>query len=242
MSDFNTKLGKLLQAENINVEEEQLNKLEVFYEMIIEKNKVMNLTAITDEDEFIIKHIYDSIIMMNYYNLNELEENDKILDLGTGAGFPGVPLAIMNPKLHFVLVDSLQKRLDFIDDVCKEININNVTTIHSRFEDLGRDEDYREKCKLVVSRAVAPLNILMEYAIPFIVPNYNFIAYKSKETEKETMEAENAFDKLKCAIKDRFDYKLPNINEDRTILVINKKEATDNKYPRKAGKLQKKPL
>ncbi|PID82562.1 MAG: 16S rRNA (guanine(527)-N(7))-methyltransferase RsmG [Clostridiales bacterium] len=203
-----------------------------YRDLVIEKNKVMNLTNITDISEFNKRHIEDSLSI-----INKIELSGRVLDIGTGAGFPGIPLALYYKNLNFTLLDSQRKKLDFIKDSCRKLDIKNVTTIHSRAEDLARDKLHRELYDFVVTRAVASLSVLIELSIPFLKIGGKLVAYKGKSVFDEIKSSSNAFDKLNCMIENIIEYKINNI---RYYIVIVKKESkTDIKYPRKAGTIKK---
>ena len=231
-------LKEYFEENKFNCREEQLNQFVKYYEMLLEYNKVMNLTAITEKHDVFSKHFIDSVQVMKFFDFNE----KKIIDLGTGAGFPGIPLAILNPNSKFTLVDSLRKRLDFIDTVCETIGLKNVTTNHSRFEDLARKDEYRNNFDYGVSRAVAPLNILLEYSIPFIKINGKFISYKSIEGKNELNSSINAQKILRCKLDSIYEYEIPENDSTRNLIVFEVMDRTPNKYPRKAGIPKKKAL
>ncbi|WP_459129491.1 16S rRNA (guanine(527)-N(7))-methyltransferase RsmG [Guggenheimella bovis] len=212
-------------------------KLARFQEMVLEKNKVMNLTAITDEKEFYEKHILDSMTPLPYFNL---KPNDLVADLGTGAGFPGIVLAVLREDVTFHLIDSLKKRLTFLEEVIKELDIKNVELFHGRFEDLGQSKVHRERYDAVVTRAIANLPVLLEYVVPFLKVNGYAYCYKSRRIEEELQEAQNAINILKVDIIETKQYELN--NNDRCILKLQKKEKTQKTYPRKAGTPSKNPL
>ena len=229
-------LNKAGLGELNNLQEEQFSK---FYEMLIERNKVMNLTAITDSVEVQQKHFLDSLMIIKTGLFSDIK---RILDLGTGAGFPGIPLKIMNPSLPFTLVDSLNKRVLFLNDVVSELGLKDIEVIHARAEDIARNSIYREKFDLCVSRAVAGLSTLCEYCIPFVKNTGHFIAYKSGNTEDEVNTAENAIKRLGGQI-DRIEYfKLPDTEIERSFIIIEKVKHTPEIYPRKAGTPQKNPI
>ena len=231
-------LKEYFEENKFNCSEEQLDQFVKYYEMLLEYNKVMNLTAITEKYDVFSKHFIDSVQVMKFFDFNE----KKIIDLGTGAGFPGIPLAILNPNSKFTLVDSLRKRLDFIDTVCETIGLKNVTTNHSRFEDLARQDEYRNNFDYGVSRAVAPLNILLEYSIPFIKINGKFISYKSIEGKNELNSSINAQKILRCKLDSIYEYEIPENDSTRNLIVFEVMDKTPYKYPRKAGIPKKKSL
>lgn len=232
LSDGIKKIG-------LEANENQIEKFMEYYEMLIEKNKVMNLTAITELDEVVVKHFLDSVLSAKVINMNEY---DSLIDVGTGAGFPGIPLKIMFPHLKVVLLDSLNKRLNFLNEVIDELELENIYTIHGRAEDIGRNVEYREHFDLCVSRAVANLSTLSEYCIPFIKKNGMFVSYKSEHSDEETVNAENAIKKLGGKITNTQIVELPNSDMNRSFVCISKENNTPKAYPRKAGVPTKKPL
>lgn len=222
----------------INLNDNQLDKFQKYYEILIEKNKVMNLTAITEVNDVVTKHFVDSISLINYFDL----DNKKIIDVGTGAGFPGIPLAIILENTEFTLMDSLNKRINFLNEVIKLCDLNNVTTIHSRAEDLGRNIEYREKFDICVSRAVANLSTLLEYCIPFVKVGGSFISYKSGNVDEELDASKSAQTKLSCIIDKKISFTLNGTDMSRSFVKFDKKGTLSKKYPRQAGKPKKEPL
>ncbi len=230
---FLDELGKL----NISLSEMQINQFIRFYEMLIEKNKVMNLTAITEFDEVIDKHFLDSL---NLFRLIDLNSEKRILDLGTGAGFPGIPLKIAFPKIKITLVDSLNKRVMFLKDVVNQLGLEDVECVHARAEDLAKNKEYREEYDICVSRAVANLSTLSEYCIPFVKVGGNFISYKSGDCDEEINSSKAAIKKLGARISKVENFEIKDMG--RSFVVIDKISSTPNKYPRKAGLPSKEPL
>lgn len=229
---------------NIDISDEQISKFNTYYEMLIEKNKVMNLTAITEKNEVIVKHFADSISIIPYLKEYDISLNSdySIIDIGTGAGFPGIPLKIMLPEVKFTLLDSLNKRVGFLNEVIKELQLNNIETIHGRAEDFATDNNYREKYDLCVSRAVANLSTLSEYCLPFVKKDGKFISYKAGDSEEEINNSKNAIKILGGKINKVEEFILPGSDANRVFVIINKINNTDKKYPRKAGVPSKKPL
>lgn len=221
---FILELSKL----NINITPLQLQQLERYYELLIEYNKVMNLTGITDKEDVYLKHFYDSLTITKVIDLNKYS---TLCDVGTGAGFPGLVIKILYPHLKITLLDSLNKRLNFLNIVIKELNLKDIETIHTRVE------EYNKKFDITVARAVAPLNILLEYCIPITKVNGYFIAMKGKNEE-----ASNALLKLNSEIIEINSFLLPIENSNRTIIKIKKIKETDKKYPRKYSEIKKNPL
>lgn len=231
----------------IELSDEQINKFQKYYEMLIETNKVMNLTAITGKEEVILKHFVDSISivkvlpdMIKYIDSDNI--SIKILDLGTGAGFPGIPLKIVFPAIDIVLLDSLNKRINFLNSVIDELKLSGINAIHGRAEEMARNKEYREKFDLCVSRAVANLSTLSEYCLPFIKVNGKFISYKASEIEEEVDNAGNALKILGGNLTTVKKITLPESDIERSFVIIDKVKNTPKTYPRKAGTASKNPL
>ena len=235
--EFNKKIQELAREININFSVEQLGKFYRYMELLLEWNEKMNLTAITEPEEIILKHFIDSLTIVK-----EIKNKDKIVDVGTGAGFPGIPLSIINETVEITLVDSLNKRLIFLQNVIEELNLKNVTLVHSRAEDFGRNDKYREKFDIAVSRAVANLSTLSEYLVPLIKVNAKCVCMKASEAEEEINNAKNAIKVLGGTIKRIDKFNLPNSDIGRTIVIIDKEKNTPSKYPRKAGIPSKEPI
>lgn len=229
----------LLENEGISITDEELKQLEDFKKLVLEKNKVMNLTGITDSYEFDLKHYLDSLILEKFVNM---EDYSKILDIGTGAGFPGIPLKILHPDHEFLLLDSLRKRIYFIEDSVKELGLEKISAIHERAETLGNNKNYREQYHLVVSRAVARLNTLAEWSLPFVKVGGIFVAMKGKDGLEELEEAKRGIELLGGEVLKAKEYKLGETDQDRTVIIIKKVKSTPKKYPRGGGKPQNKPL
>ena len=238
------KLVNICNKINIEISDDQINCFEKYYELLIEKNKVMNLTAITDKEDVIVKHFIDSIALIPYLLDKGININNKlkIIDIGTGAGFPGLPLKIMMPDVKFTLLDSLNKRVSFLNEVIDELKLKDIEALHGRAEDYASDNKYREKYDICVSRAVANLSTLSEYCIPFVKEDGYFISYKAGESEEEINNSKNAIKILGGKINKVEDFVLPGTDASRVFVFIRKQELTDKKYPRKAGVPAKKPL
>lgn len=234
--DF-TKFRNSMKSIGIELTDSQLNAFETYYDMLIDRNKVMNLTAITEFDEVMDKHFLDSVYL---FRSIELKADYKLIDIGTGAGFPGIPLKIVFPELKITLLDSLNKRVGFLNDVIDELNLNGIEAIHGRAEDIARDKAYRASYDIAVSRAVANLSTLSEYCLPFVKIGGKFVSYKSGDCADEVDNAKAAIHLLGGKINkiDKFSYS----NNSRSFIVIDKVMNTSNKYPRKAGLPSKKPL
>lgn len=233
LDKFRNGLDKL----NISLSDEQIQQFLDYYEMLVETNKVMNLTAITEFDEVIEKHFLDSLSLCQVY---DLQRDMKILDMGTGAGFPGIPLKIAFPEIDLVLADSLNKRIKFLQDVVNQLGLKKVEAFHARAEEMGRNKLYREQFDLCVSRAVANLSSLSEYCIPFVKEGGKFISYKSGEIEEETSQAKKAVSILGGKIADVYKFDL--YEQKRSFVIIDKVKKTPKSYPRKAGTPTKMPL
>lgn len=238
--DFNKELlNSKCKSIGINLTQIQLEQFELFYNLLIEKNKVMNLTAITEMEEVIVKHFIDSMMLIKAINIDSIQ---TIADMGTGAGFPGIPLKIAFPKLKITLMDSLAKRLKFLDEVISTLELENITTLHGRAEDIGKNDNYREKYDLCVSRAVANLSTLSEYCLPLVKENGYFISYKSGEITEELSSSKKAISILGGNNPELVYFKLPDSNMDRSFVIIKKEKKTPKKYPRKAGLPSKEPI
>lgn len=216
------------------------NKIQKFYDyinLLVEWNKKINLTAITEEKDIILKHFVDSLTVLKY-----IKENKSIVDVGTGAGFPGIPLAIMNDSLKITLVDSLNKRINFLNEVCSKIKLKNTKAIHSRAEEFGQDNNYRESYDIAISRAVSNLTVLAEYLLPLVKVGGKIICMKGPDIEEELKQAKSAIDILGGKFERCDNFCLPKSDISRNIIIINKIKETPKKYPRKAGTPVKTPL
>lgn len=231
-------LKKCLDEVQIEITEYQLNQFQIFYDLLLEKNKVMNLTAITEEKEVVLKHFVDSVLLMKYIEIHHL----SIIDVGTGAGFPGIPLAILCPNSEFMLLDALNKRINFLKEVIEKCKLKNVNLIHARAEELGHDNYFREKYDLCISRAVSNLSALLEYSSPFIKKKGKIITYKSEKIEEELSSSFNAQKILFCKLNDVISFQLPDSNTGRSFIIFEKEKETPIKYPRNAAKMKKKSL
>ena len=216
-----------------NTQIEQFNK---YSALLKEWNEKMNLTAICDDDGISVKHFLDSILPLYH---TEIPKDAKIADIGTGAGFPGIPLKIMRPDLEVVLLDSLQKRIRFLEEVCKELNLKNVTCIHGRAEELGKNQKYREKFDVVTSRAVANLKLLGEYCLPLVKKDGFFLALKAEDIEQELCEAKPMLGNLGGEVSEIISAPLPNSDMTRKLLIIKKAKPTPPQFPRSANKKKK---
>lgn len=245
MDSFKDKLNQALKTAGFAPDEEKLCKLTAYYEMLQEKNKVMNLTAITGEDEFITKHFIDSLSIVRQTEPGKQIGKGKalrVIDVGTGAGFPGMVLKIVYPQLDMTLFDSLNKRLVFLDEVITALQLNGVRTKHGRAEDLGHDRVHRETYDLALARAVANLSTLCEYCLPLVRKGGSFAAYKSSDLKEERKLAEKAISVLGGKLTEETEFILPGTDYTRAFAVIGKIKETPPKYPRKAGTPSREPI
>ena len=233
-----TKLEELLREFEIEIDSEKNNKLEKYRELLLEWNSFMNLTAITEEDDVNIKHFLDSLTI---FKTGELDGKKTVIDVGTGAGFPGIPMAIQNPELEVTLLDSLNKRIKFLNKVAEETELKNVTTYHGRAEEFARKKEFRDAFDVSVSRAVANMSTLAEYTLSYVKPGGVMIAMKGSDYKEELKEAENAIKILGGEIKEVKEITLPD-GILHSLIVVEKVKPTPKKYPRAGGKPKSKPL
>lgn len=224
--------------EDYGLDTKNIDKFEKYKELILEYNKHTNLTRITEDEEFNVKHFLDSLSL---FKTDLFVKDKKIVDIGTGAGFPGLPLKLYNEDLDITLLDSLRKRIDFLDGVIEELGLKKIRAIHARAEEIARDPNYRESYDIAVSRAVANLSTLTEYAMAFVKVGGYFISQKGPEYKEELKSAKRAIELMGGEVKDVIHTPLPN-DIDHYIIVIKKVKATDKKYPRGGGKPRKSPL
>lgn len=233
-------MKKLFKKYGIEVNDKQLDQFELYYHLLVEWNRKVNLTTIVDYQEVIKKHFLDSCLLFTKYS-NQVFEHKRIIDIGTGAGFPGIPLSIFLPDSEFVLMDSLNKRIQFLSLVKEELGLEQVTVVHGRAEDFGKNEKFREKFDFCISRAVAALPLLLEYCSPFVKVNGTLLLYKSVKVHEEIEKSDRAMELLNCKV----DCLKELVNEfefQRYIVEIGKYGETPLKYPRRAGKPKKQPL
>lgn len=229
-----------LKELGVEIDSKQLEQFNQYYEILVEWNEFMNLTGITEYDEVLLKHFVDSLVL----DPNKLIKSDKIklIDVGTGAGFPGLPIKIAFPNVDVVLLDSLNKRIKFLDEVINKLGLENIKTIHSRAEDGGRNKELREQFDIAISRAVANLSSLAEYNLPYVKLGGYFVAMKSGEIDEEAENAKKAIKLLGGQLEKITKFRLPNTDIDRSLVLIKKVKETSKKYPRKAGLPTKEPL
>lgn len=228
-----------LNTLGITLSERQKEQFDRYYELLTEWNKVMNLTGITEYDEVCLKHFTDSLSIVRIKDMNKV---GSMIDVGTGAGFPGIPLKIAFPHIRIVLLDSLNKRLRFLNQVIEELDLEDITTLHGRAEDHAKKAEYREKFDLCASRAVANLSTLSEYCLPFVKKDGSFVSYKSGDSDEEIKQAEKAIKILGGEVVKVDKFMLPGSDMGRALVEIRKIKNTPTRYPRKAGVPGKEPL
>lgn len=226
------KIENIIKKSQIEPSKQMISKLKQFYNLLIEGNKVCNLTAILDEDGVIEKHFFDSIYPQNYF-----KQNSKVIDVGTGAGFPSIPLKIVRDDLDLTLLDSLNKRVNFLNNSIDNLNLTKINAIHGRAEDFAKNTEYREKFDVATARAVANLKVLSEYCLPFVKVGGKFIAYKSLNCEEEVKQASDMITELGGKINSIINYKIG--ENTRNLVIIDKIKSTPNKFPRPANKIKK---
>lgn len=232
-------LKNVFEKLNIKFSDDKAAKYEAYMNEILERNQYINLTAITDKDEFIKKHYIDSLLCGDS---EEFINADTVIDVGTGGGFPGIPLAIAFPKKKFVLIDSLNKRIKIINELCASLGINNVEAVHGRAEELARRKNLRENFDICISRAVANMSTLSEYCIPFVKVGGTFIAYKGPDCQEELDEASKAISMLGGDVERIDKPQFEGLPFEHTLIYVKKKENTKSKFPRKAGTPSKEPI
>lgn len=235
--EFKELMKSNLKELNIELSQKQLEQFYNYMNILLKWNKVMNLTNIIEPTEIIQKHFVDSLTIIKYIN-----NSNKIIDVGTGAGFPGIPIKIALPEVKVVLLDSLNKRVKFLNEVIEKLQLENIETIHGRAEEVAQNKIYREKYDIAVARAVAPLNILSEYLLPFVNIGGCAICMKGSKGKEEAKDAEKAIRMLGGKTLKIEEFCLPKTEMERTIIKIEKNKNTDKKYPRKAGTPSKEPL
>ena len=237
IEEFSKELTKLASKIEIELSLDEIEKLYKFMYLLLEWNEKINLTAITEPEDIILKHFVDSITIKKY-----IKSENKVLDMGTGAGFPGIPLKIISSDTYFTLVDSLNKRIIFLNEVCDKLKLNKIENIHSRAEELAKNKKYREQYDVVTSRAVARLASLVEYMLPFVKVGGRCICMKGSNVDEELIEAKKAINVLGGEIEKVDKFLLPNSDIERNIVIIKKIKNTSCKYPRKPGTATKQPI
>lgn len=230
-------LGRELKQIGIELDDYGLDRFDQYAERLVRWNEKVNLTAITDPDEIVIKHFVDSLYILKFIKMSP---NQSLVDVGSGAGFPGLPLLIANPQLEVTFVDSVNKKLSFIKDALNNAGLM-ANIINSRAEELGRNSDFRESFDYVTARAVAPLRVLAEYCLPLVKPDGFFVSMKGSNGLQELADAENAIKTLGGEVAKTAEYTLPN-GDPRSIIIVRKISQTPTKYPRKTKKIETKPL
>lgn len=234
--EFYEKIEEQAQQIKVNLEKSQIEKFYLYMNLLLEWNKKINLTAIKEPNEVIKKHFIDSLTVSKY-----IEDNTKVIDVGTGAGFPGIPLKIARGNLNITLLDALNKRLNFLNEVINKTNLKNIETVHYRAEEAGKIDKYRENFDIAISRAVAPLNILVEYLLPLVKIGGRCICMKGSYKE-EIENSKNAIEILGGKIEKIEEFVLPESDINRSVIIIKKVSKTPAKYPRKAGTPSKEPI
>ena len=237
LEEFSIKIKEFCEKINIDITSEEVCKFFEYMNLLLECNKNVNLTAITEPNDVVLKHFVDSLTINKY-----IKENKKVIDIGTGAGFPGVPLGIYRKDTSILLMDSLNKRIKFLEDVCEKIELSNVKTIHARAEELAKQGEYREQFDYATSRAVASLNVLLEYMLPFVKIGGYCICMKGSNVLNEIENAQKALDILGGTIEKIDKFCLPESDIIRNVILIKKIRNTPNKYPRKAGAPSREPI
>lgn len=237
LNEFKELMKENLKELNIELSDLQLEQFYKYMNILVEWNKFMNLTGITEPKEVITKHFIDSLTV-----LDKVDKNASVIDVGTGAGFPGIPIKIAFPQTKIVLLDSLNKRIKFLNEVIEKLELKDIETIHGRAEEYGRNKSHRGKYDVAIARAVAPLNILLEYLMPFAKVNGKCLCMKGSSSEEEIKNSKNAVKLLGGELIETKDFYIPNTDIKRRIVQINKVKETNNKYPRKAGTPSKEPL
>ena len=235
--EFAQKLAQGMKELKIELNQTQIEQFYKYMELLKEWNEKINLTAITEPEEIIQKHFIDSATI-----IKDLEKSKKIIDIGTGAGFPGIPIKIIKPEIEVVLVDSLNKRIKFLEETIKKLNLKKIRAIHARAEEIGQNKEYREQFDAVVSRAVANMTILSEYTIPLIKQNGTAIYMKGSEIEEELENSKKAIKVLGGTIEKVEKFKLPKSEIKRNNIIIKKTSKTSEKYPRNSAKIKKNPI
>ena len=228
-----------LKLKQMDITSTQLNQFEKYYEMLIEWNQKINLTAITKKEDVYLKHFFDSLMPLW---MVDIPQSSSIVDVGAGAGFPSIPMKIMRPDLNVTIIDSLNKRINFLNELVNELNLENVHNVHARAEEAGQDLNHREQYDFATARAVASLNVLSELCLPLVKKGGYFLALKSQRAEMEVDQAQKAIQVLGAKFEQQISEILPVEESERSIVIIRKTLNTPNKYPRKPGKPNKQPI
>jgi len=239
LDTIQTDFHSLLLEHKIDLSPQQMDQFETYFQELVSWNEKMNLTGITERDQVYIKHFYDSITLSFYIPMNEVQ---SLADIGSGAGFPGIPLKICFPHLKLTIIDSLNKRIHFLQNVVDKLGLSEVELLHGRAEDLGRKEGLRDSFDLVTARAVARMAVLNEFCLPFVKAGGKFAAMKGSDPEEEVLEAKRSLSELKGKLESSHHFELPMENSDRHIIIVSKTAPTPKKYPRKAGTPLKQPI
>lgn len=239
MTDIEKLLYESLKTLSIEINENQIKQFMLYKDLLLEWNEKMNLTAITEDRDVIQKHFVDCVSIASKI---DIPENINVIDVGTGAGFPGIPVKIAFPKMNITLLDSLNKRINFLEEVVKNLGLKNVNCVHSRAEDGGQNSEYREKYDMCISRAVANLAVLSEYCLPFVKVGGSFVSLKGPDVEEELKEGKKAIEKLGGEIVKTEKIAIPDSDIIHSLVIIKKVRQTPKQYPRKAGKVTKNPI
>ncbi len=239
MTDIEKLLYESLKTLGIEINENQIKQFILYKDLLLEWNEKMNLTAITEDRDVIQKHFVDCVSIASKI---DIPENINVIDVGTGAGFPGIPVKIAFPKMNITLLDSLNKRINFLEEVVKNLGLENVNCVHSRAEDGGQNLEYREKYDMCISRAVANLAVLSEYCLPFVKVGGSFVSLKGPDVEEELKEGKKAIEKLGGEIVKTEKIAIPDSDIIHSLVIIKKVRQTPKQYPRKAGKVTKNPI
>lgn len=237
LEEFTKIFNNYLEKLDLKLTEKQIEKFYNYMNLLIEWNKKINLTAIVEPKDIILKHFIDSLTIVKY-----IKKGETIIDVGTGAGFPGIPLKIVRDDLKITLADSLNKRINFLNEVINKLDLKNIETIHTRAEELGKNKKYREKFDIATSRAVANMSTLSEYLIPFVKVKGRCICMKSSDIDTELENAKKAINILGCKIESKDKFDLPNSDLGRSVIILRKVKNTPSKFPRKAGTPAKEPI
>lgn len=227
------------EKEGLSFDDKKYEQFMVYKDLIKEWNEKINLTAITEDEEIVKKHFIDSI---KCFKFDAVKEASNLIDVGTGAGFPGIPIGVMRPEMNIVLLDSLNKRINFLNLVCEKLQLKNIKAIHGRAEDFAREKGYREKFDVAISRAVANMAVLSELCIPYVKVNGFFVALKGPSIDEELSEAKNAISVLGGKLKEIIKVEIEDSDLRHNLVIVKKEKGTSNIYPRKAGSITKKPL